>query len=112
MLNRRIPNIIIPLDKESEEMLFRNIDDEKGLYYVLPISREDLGVLQEQDFFKQINDKYNLNIDEFEEEYLDIESQKKILNYLESEYVNDNSICQFYKKKLIMFIKLSLEMNN
>lgn len=110
MINRRLPNIVIPLNKESEEMLFRNIDDRKGIYYTLPISREDLSVLQEQCFFEKLNDMFNLNIDEFEEEYLDKETQKKVLKYLEFVYMSDNYICQFYKDKLILFIKLSLEM--
>lgn len=111
MINRRLPNIIIPLNIESEEMLFRNINDERGLYYVLPISREDLSTLQQQDFFEEINKRFNLNIDEYEEEYLNATIQKKVLIYLKYEYSSNDFMCEYYRNKLILFINLSLKMN-
>lgn len=111
MINRRVPNIIIPLDKKSEELLFRNEDSMSGLYYTLPICREDLDLLQKEDFFEKINTKFNLNIDEYEEEYIEISKQKKILTYLENEYTSDDYICDFYRKKIILFINISLKLN-
>ena len=62
-------------------------------------------------FFEKINTKFNLNIDEYEEEYIEISKQKKILTYLENEYTNDNYICDFYRKKIILFINISLKLN-
>lgn len=110
MINKRIPSIIIPINEESEELLFRNINSDKGLYYILPISREDLDILQEYNFFEKINYKFNLNIDEYEEEIIELYRQEEIMNFLQTMDTSDCYICDFYREKISFFLSLSLSL--
>eukprot|EP01132_Coremiostelium_polycephalum_P005044 gene5044-6276_t len=85
--------------------------EDDGYYLTLPISREDLGELSKEDFFETINDRFNLKIDEYEEEaLLDLDKVTHLLKWLKNATFKNN-LCEFYAKKLAILLEKAITLN-
>lgn len=108
MINRRLPLVIVPLDSSSLDALYEQRDDQ-GNYFVLPMSREDLGILFREGFFDNINSKFGLLIDEYEEVGLtNFRIIRQLLAYLQETNFQD-PICRFYANKLSILLSKALQ---
>ena len=111
MINTRLPNILVPLNKDALTAICSGGRGENEGYKTFPIGRDDLGELFVKEFFDEINSMFNLNIDEYEEEIIFeeeiiIKLNEYLINRLKSE--KDVLSC-FYIKKIIECIKESLK---
>jgi len=79
MLNRRLPNIIVPKDDDSLMALYEN-NDVEGDYIIFPIGRDDLDAIFKSGFFNKINEQVGVIIAPNEE--ADITEPPEIGNLL------------------------------
>lgn len=81
MINRRLPNIIVPKDEKSIQiisMLLYNTNEYDAEYDILPIDKQDLKEFFKIGFFRDVNAALDLMISENEEdEIIGIEKLKK-----------------------------------
>ena len=85
MLNRRLPNIIVPLTNEAFHLAFRDEFELSEEYEYLPIERKEVSIFSMDIISELILKTLNLEIDDFEmficTEYKDLEN---LINELES----------------------------
>jgi hypothetical protein len=107
IINRRLSNVIVPMDAQSMDNLTVNSDD--GIYGYISLSREDVTRLIRSGLFDFLNKSLQLDIDEWEEE--DVTDQQKLL--LLHEKISDfyylfrptDSVVVFYIKHFQSLVK-------
>lgn len=111
MINTRLPNILIPINKEALNNICSGGRGDDENYIIFSIGRNDLEELFNNDFFKELNNTFNLNIDEYEEEIIiDEEVLVNMFSFFKDRLeLKENYINDFYTKKIYNCIEISLE---
>lgn len=110
LINRRVPNIVVPKDENSWTLLYEG-QEMNGEYIVLPIPREDINRIFGIQFFDFLNAEFNVLIDEFEEDEISGQERLKKLNGIIRNYKLKvvDPVLKFYFDKLLYMVNKAVE---
>lgn len=113
IINRRVPNVIVPLEDESTDLLYRD-EEQEGHYIVLPIVRSDLQLLLNRSgLIEQINNQLGTLIDEHEEADVSEAENLVVLQRVVSDFqiTTSNPVVNFYCDRLLILVTKAIEYN-
>jgi hypothetical protein len=111
IINRRVPNVIVPLDDESADLLYRG-QELAGRYIALPIGRSDLQLLLSRSgLIEQINNQLGTLIDEYEEGDVSGGEKLEVLQQVVLDYrmTASDPVVNFYCDSVLLLVGKAIE---